>query len=107
MTDILDISSAIFNSGLEKDCIIFNGTNTFSGSCIYRNPYQRNGMMDINYESSNPFCICKYDMLDDWDAAITNTAVIQIEDENGGAAFKIREKRPVAPNYVILELSFD
>ena len=109
MTDILDISSAIFNSGLEqkRDAVIKIGSRSFYGKVIFRNPYQRNGMMGLDYEGSGPYALCEYTMVDDWTEITSSEATIEIEDVNGGKAFTIREKKPAEPNYVVLELSYD
>ena len=109
MTDVLDISSALFNSGLEKeaDAVLNNGTGLYTGRVIFRNAYQRTGVMDISYQGSNPVAIVSYSMVDDWSAIVTNTATIIIEGENNNAAFTIREVKPNKPNYCVLELSYD
>ena len=109
MTDVLDISSALFDSGLAKeaDAVLNNGTGLYTGRVIFRNAYQRTGVMDISYQGSNPVAIVPYDMVDDWSTITLGTATITIEDENDGAAFKIREVKPNKPNYCVLELSYD
>lgn len=107
MTDLLDISSLIFNSGLERNAVIIHGASSYSGKVIFRNPYQRSPVMGIDYENSNPIAICEFSMVDNWDALINGTDTIIIDGINGGAAFKIREKKPNEPNYTILELSYD
>ncbi len=107
MTDLIDISDALFNSGLEVDAVITSGVNSYSGKVIFRNQYQRSPLMDINYQGSNPIAMCEFTMVDDWSSIATNTDTIIIDGENGGAAFKIREVKPAKPNYTILELSYD
>ncbi len=107
MTDLIDISDALFDSGLEKDAVITHGAASYSGKCIFRNPYQRSGLMGVDYEGSSPIAICEFSMIDDWDALVNGTDTIIIDGENGGAAFKIREKKPNGPSYTILELSYD
>lgn len=107
MPDLLDISSALFNSGLESDAVITNGASSYSGKVIYRNQYQRSPIMDINFQGSNPVAICKFDMVSDWSTITTNTATIKIDGRNSDNAFKIREVKPADPNYTILELSYD
>lgn len=109
MPDVLDISSALFNSGLTKDAdaVIINGTARYTGKVIFRNAYQRTGVMDINYQGSNPIAIVPYDLVSDWSTITLGTTTIIIEDENDGTAFKIREVKPNKPNYTVLELSYD
>lgn len=109
MTDILDISDALFSSGLAKeaDAVLKNGSALYTGKVIFRNAYQRNAAMDINYQGSNPVATVPYNMVDDWSTIKTNTATIIIDGENDGAAFVIREVKPNKPNYTVLELSID
>ena len=107
MPDLLNISSALFNSGLESDAVITSGVSSYSGKIIFRNPYQRSPIMDISYEGSDPIAICKFAMVDDWSTLNNSIDTIIIAGENGGAPFTIREKKPNGPNYTILELSYD
>lgn len=109
MSNITDISGAIFNSGLEeqRDAVIKTGSRNYSGKVIFRNPYQRGGLMGMEFESGGPFALCEYTMVDDWTNVESNEATIKIHGINGGKEFRIREKKPAEPNYVVLDLSYD
>ena len=107
MTDLIDISSALFNSGLESDAVISSGGSSYTGKCIFRNQYQRTPIMDIQYQGSNPIAMCDYSMVTDWSTIKPNIDTIIITGINNNAAFTIREVKPAEPNYTIMELSYD
>jgi len=101
---LIDLSAAIFSSGLEADATLTVNSVASTIDSIWMSEYMLSNTLGVNYSGEEPVVAVKSSVVT---SAVINRDTITISGKNGGSAMTIREIKDLNNGISLLVLQMD